>query len=87
LGNNGPNWTKPGATQPAVGFEDKESHSPPYGLLATETVRLCHGPAKQCFNFDHDMNLSLRAFFTQGKRSTPAASTRWASPTSATRAS
>ncbi|MEY3015019.1 MAG: hypothetical protein RIT45_3754, partial [Pseudomonadota bacterium] len=22
MGNNGPNWTKPGATQPAVGFED-----------------------------------------------------------------
>ncbi|MEY3012971.1 MAG: hypothetical protein RIT45_1706, partial [Pseudomonadota bacterium] len=69
-GNNSPNWTKPGTTQPAVGFEDTESHSPAYGLLATKTIRLCHASAKQCFNFDHDMNLSLQAFFTQGKRFT-----------------
>ncbi len=61
------NWSAHGTDSSVplpLGIQDH--HSPAYGRLSTESVRLCYQDSTQCFVLNHNQSAPLRDFFALG---------------------
>ena len=67
FGNNAPAWWAPGTDNYApAGLVNADYHSPAYGRLETQEIRLCYQDADHCHVFDHGYGITLQEFFTTG---------------------